>query len=123
MTEEKEKTETTNIEFVEEEDADDCCEWDNCDTILEDKSDSKIYCDEHMKDWENWMQLLVFYVQSTLKTIDNTVSKQLNKDVPNYKTHIENELGKSKYMLKKFITEKNAEGMTDVDIAHEMDEL
>ena len=49
--------------------------------------------------------------------------KKMNKDQSGWKKNVEEQLGLTKYMIKKFVEDKNKDGITTKDIAIELDNL
>lgn len=75
------------------------------------------YCPYHMEEYNTWMELLDYYIKDVLKMIEPVLIKKLNKEQTGWKTFIEDELGMTKYLVKKFILEKHEEGVDVKDIA------
>ena len=81
------------------------------------------FCPKHTEEHQNWLDILELYIMDVLKVCDPILIKKMNKDQSGWKKNVEEQLGLTKYMIKKFVEDKNKDGITTKDIAIELDNL
>ena len=81
------------------------------------------FCPKHTEEHQNWLDILELYIMDILKICDPILIKKMNKDQSGWKKNVEEQLGLTKYMIKKFVEDKNKDGITTKDIAIELDNL
>jgi hypothetical protein len=84
---------------------------------------SNDFCQKHLEEYKEWLELLTVYVSDSLKLIEPVFVKSLNKDQPGWKKWAESEIGLSKYMLNKVIKDKYNDNWTVPEIVKYLDEL
>jgi hypothetical protein len=81
------------------------------------------FCPKHAEEHTKYLEVLELYIKDILKICDPILVKKMNKEQQGWKKAIEDELGLTKYMLKKVIEEKHAEGKSITEIANDLDNL
>ena len=81
------------------------------------------FCPKHTEEHQNWLDILELYIMDILKVCDPILIKKMNKDQSGWKKNVEEQLGLTKYMIKKFVEDKNKDGITTKDIAIELDNI
>ena len=70
------------------------------------------FCPKHTEEHQNWLDILELYIMDILKVCDPILIKKMNKDQSGWKKNVEEQLGLTKYMIKKFVEDKNKDGIT-----------
>jgi len=81
------------------------------------------FCPKHTEEHTKYLEVLELYIKDILKICDPILVKKMNKEQQGWKKAIEDELGLTKYMLKKIIEEKHSEGKSITEIANDLDNL
>lgn len=88
------------------------CEWveedDNGEEIecTDLKAPNCNFCLKHNEDDKIFRQMIEYYAKDVLGLIDKALIKQMSKELPGWKIHLEEDLRLSKYMLGKTIKEQ-----------------
>ena len=81
------------------------------------------FCPKHTEEHQNWLDILELYIMDILKVCDPILIKKMNKDQSGWKKNVEEQLGLTKYMIKKIVEDKHKDGITTKDIAIELDNI
>ena len=89
--------------------------------VIRPDNEKEDFCVDHLLKHKKWLDLLEIYVQDILKIADPIFIKKLNSDQRGWKTLVQENLGISRHLIKKFVEEKFNTGISVDQIVDMLD--